>query len=123
MKVLIIEDEILIIEVFTAFIKLQDLKCDIDFAQTGDVGLAHLEKTKYDIVLLDHFIPKVTGEEIAKNIRSNANNLNYQTPILLLSSESTLVENLPNEISNCQALMKPVKPKILLEKINELCNF
>ncbi|MFZ8932277.1 MAG: response regulator [Bacteriovoracaceae bacterium] len=121
MKVLIIEDELLIIEIFTSFLKMQNIKCELQAGQDGASGLKKIEEEKFDIILLDHYLPQITGADIAKKTRENSQGPNQATPILILSTDKETVENLPSQISNCQALMKPVKPKQFKEAIKSLC--
>jgi two-component system chemotaxis response regulator CheY len=59
---------------------------EIDEAVDGMDALAKLTKNKYDIVLLDWMMPKMTGEQVLREIRGVAGP-NKDTPILMVTAE------------------------------------
>ena len=44
---------------------------DVDMAEDGDVAIGKLEKSPFDVVLLDIRMPKVGGIEVLKHIRDS----------------------------------------------------
>jgi two-component system chemotaxis response regulator CheY len=59
---------------------------EIDEAVDGLDALSKLTKNKYDIVLLDWMMPKMTGEQVLREIRGAAGP-NKGTPVLMVTAE------------------------------------
>lgn len=66
-KVLIIEDELLTATTVKEALELNGIAADI--AEDGIKGLDLVKKKDYDLILLDLKIPKLSGEEVLKEIR------------------------------------------------------
>lgn len=69
MKVLLVEDEEFIRDLFKRQLDLSGFATDA-FAN-GQDGLAAISKNAYDLVLLDIMLPDINGLQILQNIRSN----------------------------------------------------
>lgn len=69
MKVLLVEDEEFIRDLFKRQLDLSGFTTDA-FAN-GQDGLAAIGKNAYDLVLLDIMLPDINGLQILQNIRSN----------------------------------------------------
>lgn len=69
MKVLLVEDEEFIRDLFKRQLDLSGFTTDA-FAN-GQDGLAAIAKNAYDLVLLDIMLPDINGLQILQNIRSN----------------------------------------------------
>ena len=79
-KILIVEDEVSIREILKEF--LIDLGAEIHEAEDGAVGYLKYKKVKYDLLIIDVTMPKVSGPELIRNIRS----VDQKTKILMLTS-------------------------------------
>ena len=66
-RVLIIEDELMTAETVKEALKLNEISADI--AEDGVKGLELVKKNDYDLILLDLKMPKLSGEEVLKEIR------------------------------------------------------
>lgn len=66
-KVLIIEDELMTATPVKEALKLYGI--DADIAEDGIKGLEMIKKKDYDLVLLDLKMPKLSGEEVLREIR------------------------------------------------------
>lgn len=66
-KILIVEDEIGTARPVKEALELYGYEADI--ASDGEIGLELFEKNKYDLILLDLKMPKMTGEELLRKIR------------------------------------------------------
>lgn len=66
-KILIIEDEILTATAVKEALELNEMKAEI--AEDGIKGLDLIKKNDYDLILLDLKMPKLSGEEVLKEIR------------------------------------------------------
>ncbi len=66
-KILIIEDELMTAKAVKEALELNDMEADI--AEDGIKGLDLVKKHDYDLILLDLKMPKLSGEEVLKEIR------------------------------------------------------
>ncbi|WP_031556936.1 response regulator [Lachnospira multipara] len=85
-NILIVDDNDMNIKVACGFLK--STKANLFTANGGPEGLDLLENNKYDIVFLDSFMPIIDGTQILKKIRSNPKNINYNTPIIVLTADA-----------------------------------
>lgn len=79
MKILLIEDDL-----ETALFLKQGLAKEsffIETANNGKEGLTMAQTNAYGLIILDHCLPQLSGQEIIKILREK----NYQTPIIMLS--------------------------------------
>jgi len=102
MKVLVIEDEPLIRDIYSEFLEL--LGHEADMAADGREGLARFDPLVHKIVVTDFLMPKLTGLEIAEAIRARSST----TPVVMISGSAEQ----PDEKRAAQAglcfLRKPV---------------
>ncbi len=84
--ILIVEDE----EGILQFLKqgLEEENYQISTANNGLEGYNLFQKEKFDLVLLDWMLPKMTGLEVCKKIRET----NSKTPIIFLTAKDTVQE-------------------------------
>ncbi len=66
-KVLLIEDDPLIVEIYTT--KLKESGFDVDSVFDGEEALRKIGEKKYDILLLDVVLPHLTGFELLEKIK------------------------------------------------------
>lgn len=102
MKILLIEDDMSIRNVLK--IGLESLNFIVDEFEDGESGFYAAKINKYDIIILDYILPKMTGKEICKEIRE----LGIHVPIIMLSSRSSAFDKV--DLLNCGAddyLTKP----------------
>lgn len=85
-RVLVVDDNEMNLMVFGSLIKQTRVKTDS--AQSGDEGIALSEKTKYDMIFLDHMMPEKDGIETMCEIRGNAANPNVDTPMICLTANA-----------------------------------
>lgn len=81
-KILIVEDEKALVEVYEERFSLEDI--ELSKAYSGREGLEAFKKDKFDIVLLDILMPEMNGFEFLKEIKKLRGASN--TPILLLTN-------------------------------------
>jgi CheY-like chemotaxis protein len=82
MKVLVIDDEPLIRDIYAEF--LAPLGHEADVAVDGREGLARFDPLVHKIVVTDFLMPGLTGLEIAEAIRARSRT----TPIVLISGSA-----------------------------------
>lgn len=66
-KILIIEDELMTANAVKEALELNEMKAEI--AEDGIKGLDLIKKNDYDLILLDLKMPKLSGEDVLKEIR------------------------------------------------------
>ncbi len=96
-------------------------KFELDIASNGEEAISLFAENEYDVILLDLQMPKVDGFQAAKRIREIEGLTNKNTPILAVTgdiSELTL-KTLSNSGMN-DYISKPINPKIMIEKIQEM---
>lgn len=116
-KILIIDDEVDILEI----VKYNLLKegFEVEIAENGLIGIEKAKSFLPDLILLDVMMPQMDGIEVCEQIRTIA------------SLESTLICFLTarsedySQIAGLDAgaddyIAKPVKPKVLVSRINAL---
>jgi len=84
--ILIVEDE----EGIVQFLKqgLEEEGYIISAANDGKEGLKLFQNDKFDLLLLDWMLPKMTGLELCKTIRQE----NNKVPIIFLTAKDTVQE-------------------------------
>ncbi len=90
MKLLLIEDEALLVETIQARLVAEHYLVDV--AQDGDEASYVLQEFSYDLILLDLGLPKRPGLVILEAIRQGEFPLNTQTPVLILTARNSWQE-------------------------------
>lgn len=85
-RILVVDDNKMNLMVFTSLIKQTLVR--VDTADGADGGLILAGKNKYDIIFLDHMMPKKDGIETLHELRSDENNPNIHTPIICLTANA-----------------------------------
>jgi signal transduction histidine kinase/ActR/RegA family two-component response regulator len=118
-RILVVDDVKVNIKVFKGL--LRDTEITIDSAFTGAEGIEMTCKTKYDIIFMDHLMPQMDGIEAFHRIRDDKDNINHNTPIVILTANaivgmrsSYLAEGFAEYVS------KPVDQKELLTVTEKL---
>jgi two-component system, OmpR family, response regulator ArlR len=112
MNILIVEDEIGI----TNFLKqgLEEEGYTVSIASDGKQGLLLFLQHKFDLILLDWMMPKMTGLEVCKVIRQS----NRTVPILFLTAKDTVQETIEGLKAGANDyIKKPFSFEELLERI------
>lgn len=85
-RILIVDDTEINLMVAQAL--LEPLCMQIDTASDGYEALKKVEKQKYDLIFMDHFMPGMDGVEVTKKIRETQGGLNQTTPIIALTADA-----------------------------------
>lgn len=119
-KVLFVDDEKLCI--LTAKVILESLSFEVEVAECGGDAIDMINKSKYDLILIDLMMPDMFGTDVLKEVRNNK--LNKKTPVIIQSGAADY-----NEISKAQTLgasgfiIKPYNTNSILEEIKKVLNF
>lgn len=110
--ILIVEDE----EGIVLFLKqgLEEEGYQVSSANNGKSGLELFQNEKFDLVLLDWMLPKMTGVEVCKAIRQQ----NTKVPIIFLTAKDTVQETVEGLKSGANDyIKKPFSFDELVERI------
>ena len=112
--ILVVEDDRYLAEWVCEY--LIDQGYQVSLATRGDEAIHLIHTDQPDLVILDVMLPAANGFEVCKSVRPD-----YAGPILMLTacSEET-DEVLGLELGADDFLTKPVRPRILLARINAL---
>jgi len=94
--------------------QVKQLGFEVEEAEDGAQGLAQLEESKFDLVVLDVTMPVLDGPGMLAKLRERGD----QTPVLMLTSESkrSIVAGLM-KMGISDYILKPFKPEELHAKI------
>ncbi len=115
MKILVVEDEKLLAESIRTL--LQEKGFEADAVYDGEAGVDYAESGVYDLIILDVMMPKMSGYQVAKKLRST----HLSTPILMLTAKSELLDRVEGLNSGADYyLTKPFDARELLACVNAL---
>ena len=81
-KILIVEDEKNISKLIQDTLSLANYETDCSF--DGEEALEKIKKHKYDLILLDIMLPKLSGFEVVEKLNQ------IETPIIFLSAKNDI---------------------------------
>ena len=118
-RILLIEDEKDISLLVAS--RLSDSGYKVFIAEDGGPALTQVEEILPDLILLDLWLPSLSGEEICKAIRENADEKISKIPIVILSAKKSEADQIVGRMigANCY-LPKPVDADQLLVQIRQL---
>jgi CheY-like chemotaxis protein len=102
MKVLVIDDEPLIADIFARFLEL--LGHEADVAADGRDGLARFDPLVHQAVVTDFLMPGLTGLQVAEAIRARS----PTTPIVLISGSASPQDERRAGQAGLSFLYKPI---------------
>lgn len=116
-KVLLAEDEPVLRMLVSD--TLEDEGYEIEVACDGEEALDHIKSQDFDLVILDHMMPKLTGLEVITEVRALPQKRNLK--ILMLSAKSQYQEQEKVRLAGADAFMsKPFSPIELVRKVGEM---
>ncbi len=111
MKVLIVDDEVLIRNVIKEYLKIENI--DFDEADNGINALNLIKNNNYDCIIMDIMMPKLDGFSTIKEIRKTNN-----TKIIVLSARTEEFDKLTGfDLGIDDYVTKPFSPKELIARI------
>ena len=113
-KILIIDDDIQLAELIVEF--LESFNYDIYTKHTPEEGLAFLNKTGADLIILDIMLPGMDGFQVLRKIREN-----LITPVIMLTARGEVTDRIVGlELGADDYLPKPFEPRELLARIQSI---
>ncbi|MCY3622341.1 MAG: response regulator transcription factor [Gammaproteobacteria bacterium] len=115
MRLLIVEDEVLLAAQVDKFLRENDFV--VDMATDGEEGLYYAREYDYDVAVIDLGLPKLTGIELIKTLRRESN----AVPVLILTARSDWRDKVGGlEAGADDYLTKPFHMEELLARLKVL---
>lgn len=119
LNILAVDDNIINLKIFKGI--FENTYITVDTAESGKQALAKLQSAKYDIVFLDHVMPKMDGTETLNRLKHLQHCPNINTPVVMFTSGS---ENDTKDdvvkLGFTDILFKPVKENEIIALIQTL---
>ena len=104
-KILIIDDDIQLSELIVEF--LESFNYDIYTKHTPEEGLAFLNETGADLIILDIMLPGMDGFQVLRKIRES-----LTTPVIMLTARGEVTDRIVGlELGADDYLPKPFEPR------------
>ncbi len=114
MKVLLIEDDVKLLQNIKMGLKQQGFR--VDTAKDGEEGLYLAQNNKYDVLIVDWMLPKLSGLDLIKQLRKEGN----RTPVLILTAKSDIEDKVEGLQVADDYLTKPFDFAELIARIKAL---
>ena len=115
MRILYVEDEKFLADAVIHVLNKSGIS--VDYAADGEEGLNLAVKPIYDVIVLDIMLPKLSGLDILKDLRSR----NIRTPIIMLSALSQVEDKIKGlNYGADDYLAKPFKTTELIARLRAL---
>lgn len=115
-QVVVIDDDVLVTKLLKIMLSDHE-EYEVEIYNDSEEGFRRLNQKRFDVISLDHRMPKMTGMQIIKELRTDTG-LNQHTPIVMLTGYRSEVETLPtNLLENVLFLEKPIQDEHYLVNI------
>lgn len=118
MKVLLIDDEEAILEVFKQ--ALESAQFTVITALTGNEGMDKTKKEHPDVIFLDQVLPDMNGNEVLQQLKADPDTKAIPIAILSNFNQDTLVQNALKMGAIDYILKYQIAPSDLVAKANQI---
>ncbi|MEM9132202.1 MAG: response regulator transcription factor [Actinomycetota bacterium] len=109
--VLVVEDEEAFIDALTVGLSKEGFRVEV--ARDGAEGLARFDEVSPDLVLLDLMLPRVSGVDVCREIRTRS-----QVPIIMVTAKSAEVDTVVGlEVGADDYVTKPYRMRELVARM------
>lgn len=117
-KVLLIEDEEAIIEMYK--LRLTQEGYEVETARNGAWGLKQAKEKEFDIILMDIVMPAMNGYEMLKQLKTDSKN--HSVPIIVLSNsaQDRDIEKTLKCGASCYLLKASTTPTKLIKEVEKI---
>jgi DNA-binding response OmpR family regulator len=113
-RILIVDDDLRLHELLSSYLSQNGF--EVERALDGAAGLAKLEATAFDAVLLDVMMPGLDGLEVCRRIRKR-----WDVPVLMLTARGDETDRIVGlELGADDYLPKPFNPRELLARLKAI---
>lgn len=120
MRILVVEDEVMLRELYAEYLSIADESYDVTIVEDGSQALNELNSVQkgYDLIITDLVMPKVDGTNMVKEIRKTNNDIK----IIVVSAvtDPFVKEKLIEQYSVYRYFMKPFSITDVFEVIEEI---
>ncbi len=114
MKVLLVEDDKKLAKIIEKGLKRQNFRVDV--AEDGEEGLYLARNNKYDVMIIDWMLPKLSGIDLIKTLKKEGIN----TPTLILTAKSDIEDKVEGLSVADDYLTKPFDFEELIARLKAL---
>jgi CheY-like chemotaxis protein len=116
-RVLVIDDQAHVRATVCAILK--SIHFEVVAVESGRKGLSELEKSSFDLVIVDIYMPQMDGMQLIKTLRQRTPNLPIiaMSGVLYRDTGGSALDVLPmaRNLADIVSLAKPFRPKELLQ--------
>ncbi len=117
-RVLLIDDDVRLAELLQGYLSPNGF--DVAHASDGPRGLAALEASVFEVVLLDVMMPGMDGLEVLKRIRGRSSSAS-RIPVIMLTARGDEADRIVGlEVGADDYVGKPFSPRELLARLRAL---
>ena len=116
-KILVVDDDILVLEALEEL--LESSGYEVRVAARGQEALEMLDKERFDLLILDVVMPKMTGFDVCKEVRKRNDEMDKVKVIMLTAKTGARDSKIEKECDCDLYLTKPIDPGRLKELIRE----
>ena len=117
--VLIVDDDFMVARVHAGFVSGLPGFRVVGTAATGATALAEIDRLRPDLVLLDVYLPDMTGLDVLRQIRATERLSSVKVLLLTARARDTDVDDGYSTGAD-EYVTKPFSPRELLHRVNSL---
>jgi len=113
-SILVVDDDEYILKLYRLILENEGYV--ICTASTGESALLEAQKTKYDLAILDMFLPDIRGDELACKLR----NVNDSIGIIFITGYDVSLQIVESLKFDFYIFLKPISPEELLNTVENV---
>jgi len=113
-SILVVDDDEYILKLYRLILENEGYV--ICTASTGESALFEAQKTKYDLAILDMFLPDVRGDEVACKLRD----VNASIGIIFITGYDISLQIVESLNFDFYIFLKPISPEELLNTVENV---
>ena len=113
-SILVVDDDEYILKLYRLILENEGYV--IGSASTGESALIEAQKTKYDLAILDMFLPDIRGDEVACKLR----NMDDSIGIIFITGYDIALQIVESLNFDFYIFLKPISPEALLNAVENV---